>query len=204
MEDFNQKLEKKVDWIVKRVALYMPNLNIEYIKEEVFKAYNYAKEAHQWQFRLSWEPYIMHPVEATIILLDLKPDIFTIQSCLMHDVIEDTPKTKEDIEAEFGSEVAFLCEWLSKLSKVRYKWEQRDIWSLRKMFIAMAEDLRVIFVKLSDRLHNMKTLKFHPKPEKREKIAIETLNIYAPIADRLGLFAIKNSLEEECFKILEP
>ena len=204
MEDFYQKLEKKVDWIVKRVALYMPNLNIEYIKEEVFKAYNYAKEAHQWQFRLSWEPYIMHPVEATIILLDLKPDIFTIQSCLMHDVIEDTPKTKEDIEAEFGSEVAFLCEWLSKLSKVRYKWEQRDIWSLRKMFIAMAEDLRVIFVKLSDRLHNMKTLKFHPKPEKREKIAIETLNIYAPIADRLGLFAIKNSLEEECFKILEP
>ena len=182
----------------------MPNLNIKYIREEIFKAYEYARDAHEWQYRLSWEPYISHPVEATMILLELKPDIFTIQSCLLHDVIEDTPKTKEDIEKEFWKEVAFLCEWLSKLSKVRYKWEDRSIWSLRKMFVAMAEDLRVIFVKLSDRLHNMRTLKSHPKPEKRQRIALETLNIYAPIADRLGLFWFKNNLEEECFKILDP
>ncbi|PZM81979.1 (p)ppGpp synthetase [Candidatus Gracilibacteria bacterium] len=198
------KLEAKVESIVEKVSSYMTNLNSQYIREEIFKAYNYAKQAHEGQMRLSGEPYITHPVEATILLLELKPDIFTIQTCLMHDVIEDTPKTKEDIEKEFGTEVAFLCEGLSKLSKIRYKGQERDIGSLRKMFIAMAEDLRVIFVKLSDRLHNMKTLKNHPKPEKRHKIAIETLNIYAPIADRLGLFAFKNSLEEECFKILEP
>ncbi|MBF0913695.1 bifunctional (p)ppGpp synthetase/guanosine-3',5'-bis(diphosphate) 3'-pyrophosphohydrolase [Candidatus Gracilibacteria bacterium] len=182
----------------------MPNLNIKYIREEIFKAYEYARDAHEGQYRLSGEPYISHPVEATMILLELKPDIFTIQSCLLHDVIEDTPKTKEDIEKEFGKEVAFLCEGLSKLSKVRYKGEDRSIGSLRKMFVAMAEDLRVIFVKLSDRLHNMRTLKSHPKPEKRQRIALETLNIYAPIADRLGLFGFKNNLEEECFKILDP
>lgn len=199
-----EKIDKKVEQIVKKVSFYMKNLNIEYIREEIFKAYFYARDAHEWQYRLSWEPYISHPVEATLILLELKPDIFTIQTCLMHDVIEDTPRTKEDIEKEFWKEVAFLCEWLTKLSKVRYEWEQRDVWSLRKMFVAMAEDLRVVFVKLSDRLHNMRTLKSHPKPEKREKIALETLNIYAPIADRLWLFNFKNNLEEECFKILEP
>ena len=204
MEDKYSKIDKRVEVIVKKVSLYMPNLNIKYIREEIFKAYEYARDAHEWQYRLSWEPYISHPVEATMILLELKPDIFTIQSCLLHDVIEDTPKTKEDIEKEFWKEVAFLCEWLSKLSKVRYKWEDRSIWSLRKMFVAMAEDLRVIFVKLSDRLHNMRTLKSHPKPEKRQRIALETLNIYAPIADRLGLFWFKNNLEEECFKILDP
>ena len=204
MEDKYSKIDKRVEAIVKKVSVYMPNLNIKYIREEIFKAYKYARDAHEWQYRLSWEPYISHPVEATMILLELKPDIFTIQSCLLHDVIEDTPKTKEDIEKEFWKEVAFLCEWLSKLSKVRYKWEDRSIWSLRKMFVAMAEDLRVIFVKLSDRLHNMRTLKSHPKPEKRQRIALETLNIYAPIADRLWLFWFKNNLEEECFKILDP
>lgn len=198
------KIDKRVEKIVKKVSSYMTDLNEEYIREEIFKAYIYARDAHEGQFRLSWEPYISHPVEATNILLELKPDIHTIQTCLMHDVIEDTPRTKEDIEKNFWEEVAFLCEWLTKLSKIRYSWEDRSIWSLRKMFIAMAEDLRVVFVKLADRLHNMRTLKSHPKREKREKIALETLNIYAPIADRLGLFNFKSNLEEECFKILEP
>lgn len=199
-----KKIDIKVDNIIQKVSKYMKNLNFEYIETEIKKAYEYAKDSHEWQYRLSWEPYIMHPVEATEILLDLNPDIFTIQTCLLHDVIEDTPKTAEDINEVFWEEVAFLCEWLAKLSKIRYKWQERDVWSLRKMFVAMAEDLRVIFVKLSDRLHNMKTLKFHPKKEKREKIALETLNIYSPIADRLGLYHLKNSLDEECFKILDP
>ena len=96
-----------------------------------------------------------------------------------------------------------MNEW-KKLWKVRFVWEDRDIWSLRKMFIAMADDLRVIFIKLSDRIHNMRTLRYHPKPEKRERIALETLNIYAPIADRLWLYHFKNYLEEESFKMLEP
>lgn len=197
-------IDLKVEKIVSNVAKYMNNLNIEYIRKEIFKAYIYAREAHEWQNRLSWDPYIIHPVEAAEILLSLKPDLFTIQACFLHDVIEDTIKTEKDIKKEFWQEVATLCIWLEKLSKVKYKWEQRDIWSLRKMIIAMADDLRVIFIKLSDRLHNMKTLKHHPKIEKREKIALETLNIYAPIADRLWLYHMKNELDEECFKILEP
>lgn len=201
--EINQKTDKKIEKIIEKASHYMKDLNFEYIKSEIFKAYSYSYDAHDWQLRLSWEPYITHPVWATEILLDLKPDIYTIQACLLHDVIEDTPKTAEDIKQEFWEEVAFLCEWLAKLSKIRYKWEERTVWSLRKMLIAMAEDLRVIFIKLSDRLHNMRTLIHHPKKEKREKIALETLNLFSPIADRLGLHKIKDALNEECFKILD-
>ncbi|MDD2907484.1 MAG: RelA/SpoT family protein [Candidatus Gracilibacteria bacterium] len=204
MDERYIKIDAKVDAIVKKVSLYMRNLNFEYIKSEIFKAYLYSRDAHEGQNRLSGDPYIIHPVEATEILLDLNPDIYTIQACLLHDVIEDTLKTSDDIKKEFGDEVAFLCEGLAKLSKIRYKGEERDVGSLRKMVVAMAEDLRVIFVKLSDRLHNMRTLVHHPRKDKREKIALETLNIFSPIADRLGLYHIKNSLDEECFKILNP
>ena len=199
-----KKIDKKVDFIVLEVSKYMKNLTFDYIKEEIFKAYYYSRDAHEWQFRHSKELYISHPVESLNILLSLKPDIVTIQACLLHDVIEDTLRTKEDIEKFFWEEVAFLCAWMEKLSKVKYKWEERNIWSLRKMFIAMAEDLRVIFIKLADRLHNMRTLIYHPDIEKRKRISLETINIYAPIADRLWLYNIKNSLDEECFKILEP
>ena len=201
--DIYKEIDKKVEKIVKDVFKYMSNLNIEYIRSEIFKAYEYTKIAHEWQKRLSWEPYLIHPVEATELLLKLKPDLFTIQACLLHDVIEDTTKTEDDIKEYFWGEVAFLCAWMEKLSKVKYRWEERNIWSLRKMFIAMAEDLRVVFIKLADRLHNMKTLSYHPTKEKRERIALETLNIYAPIADRLWLYKIKNALDRECFKILE-
>lgn len=198
------KIDKKVESIIRKVKKYMTGYTPNHIHEQIWNAYIYARDAHEWQMRKSWDPYIIHPVEATDILLSLQPDLHTIQACLLHDVIEDTPRTRQDIEDEFWDEVAFLCEWLAKLSNVRYKWKEREIGSLRKMFIAMAEDLRVIFVKLSDRLHNMQTLKYHPKPEKREKIALETLNIFSPIADRLGLYNLKNSLDEECFKILHP
>lgn len=203
MYDYS-KLEKKIQTISKKMASYTPFLSREFIEKELMKAYDYAKNAHEWQIRLSWDPYIIHPVEAAVILLDLKPDIHTLQACLLHDVIEDTPITFEQIKEEFWDEVAHLCVGMEKLSKVRYQWEERNVASLRKMFVAMAEDLRVIFIKLSDRLHNMRTLKHHPKKHKRERIAFETLNIYAPIADRLGLFNLKNALEEECFKILDP
>jgi len=198
------EIDKKVDEIIKIASWYLVNEDLNIIESKIKKAYHCARNSHEGQFRLSGDPYIIHPVEATELLLSLNPDIHTIQSCLLHDVIEDTPKTAEDIEKEFWSDVKFLCEWMEKLWKVRYTWEDRALGSLRKMFIAMAEDLRVVFIKLADRMHNMKTLKFHPKADKRERIALETLNIYAPIADRLGLYNIKNSLEEECFKILEP
>lgn len=203
MYDYS-KIDKRVNTLIKKVSTYMPSFDKSYVEDEINKAYLYARDAHEGQIRLSWAPYIIHPIEASHILLSLKPDIYTIQACLLHDVIEDTPKTEEDIKEAFWWEVAFLCAWMEKLSKIKYRWEDRNIWSLRKMFIAMAEDLRVVFIKLSDRLHNMRTLKFHPKPEKRKRIAEETLNIYAPIADRLWLYALKNDLEEECFKILDP
>jgi GTP diphosphokinase / guanosine-3',5'-bis(diphosphate) 3'-diphosphatase len=203
MYDFT-KTEKKIHTIAKGIAKYTTFLSVEFIEKEIIKAFEYGKKAHDGQIRLSGEPYITHPVEAALILLDLKPDIYTVQACILHDVIEDTSVTREDIQKEFWEEVAELCSGMEKLSKVRYQWEERNIASLRKMFIAMAEDIRVIFIKLADRLHNMRTLKYHPKKHKRERIAFETLNIYAPIADRLGLFNIKNALEEECFKILDP
>ncbi len=174
------------------------------IHERIWDTYIFARDAHHGQMRKSGEPYISHPLLACKLLLHLKPDIVTIQSCILHDVIEDTTKTKNDIEKEFGSEVALICEWLSKLSAIRYSGEERSIESLRKMFVAMVEDLRVIIVKLADRLHNMMTLDHHPDPKKRNRIALETLNIYAPIADRLGIFHMKEMLETECFRILNP
>ena len=196
-------VDKKVEKIINIVIWYITNLDKNFIREEILKAYLYSRDAHEGQFRKSGQYYIIHPVESTIILLNLKPDIFTIQACLLHDVIEDTPKTAQDIKDNFWKEVAFLCEWMEKISKVKYRWEERNIWSLRKMFVAMAEDLRVIFIKLSDRLHNMRTLKFHPNIEKRNRIALETINIYAPIAERLWLYNIKNDLDEECLKIMK-
>ncbi len=190
--------------IIDEVSEYMKNVPKDVISEEIQKAYIYARNAHEGQFRKSGDPYILHPVEATRELLILRPDIVTIQSCLLHDVPEDTPKTVEDIRVEFGDEVAYITAGMEKLSHLRYRGEERTIGSLRKMFIAMSEDVRVIFVKLADRLHNMKTLEFHPSAEKRERIALETLNVYAPIADRLGIFDFKEALETECFKILRP
>lgn len=122
----------------------------------------------------------------------------------MHDVPEDTPVTKEEIEVIFGPAVAHIVSGMEKLSKVRYRGEDRTIGSMRKMFIAMSEDLRLILVKFADRIHNMQTLQFHPSKEKRDRIALETLNIYVPIADRLGIFDFKELLETECFRILYP
>lgn len=191
-----------VDEIISTVQWYMQTeQNIEKIIRDT---YLFAREAHHGQLRKSGEPYITHPLEAVKLLLSLKPDLVSIQACILHDVIEDTPKRKIDIEKIFGEDVAVICEGLSKLSAIKYRGEERTIESLRKMFIAMVDDLRVIIVKLADRLHNMKTLEYHPEKSKRDRIALETLNIYAPIADRLGIFDFKEALETECFKILYP
>ena len=202
--EYINEIDTQVDEIISRCQAYMEELEDDEIREHILQAYEFWKEAHKKDTRLSGEPYISHPVAATKILLSLTPDISTIQACFLHDVIEDTVYTYEDIEEAFWKDVADLCNGMSKLEKVKYRWEDRALWSLRKMFIAMADDLRVIFIKLSDRQHNMETLHNHPKPEKRERIALETLNIYAPIAGRLGLYSMKSSLEEECFRILHP
>lgn len=190
--------------LIDLISEYMTSVPRETIQKTIWDTYIFAREAHHGQMRKSGDPYIIHPLLASKLLLHLKPDLVTVQSCILHDVIEDTEKTKADIAEAFGDEVALICEWLSKLSAIKYRGEERSIESLRKMFIAMVEDLRVIIVKLADRLHNMQTLDFHPNPAKRERIALETLNIYAPIADRLGIFHMKEMLETECFRILHP
>lgn len=198
------KIDLIVDEIINTVSMYMKNVSSEIVKIAITKAYIFAKDAHHWQLRKSGDPYLIHPVEATRELLILKPDLVTIQACLLHDVPEDTTRTVEDIEDVFGAEVAHITAWMEKLSKLKYRWEERIVGSLRKMFIAISEDVRVVFVKLADRIHNMRTLEFHPDPAKRERIALETLNIYAPIADRLGIFDFKEILETLCFKNLHP
>ncbi|MCH8518303.1 RelA/SpoT family protein [Candidatus Gracilibacteria bacterium] len=203
-EEYIQEIDLQVQDIIKRAQAYITSLEQDQISEDIELAYEFAKSAHKGVVRLSGEPYIAHPVAATEILLSLAPDIATIQACFLHDVIEDTDYTFEDIKEAFGEDVAVLCAGMEKLEKVKYRGEDRAIGSLRKMFLAMAEDLRVVFIKLSDRLHNMQTLHHHPNATKRERIAQETLNIYAPIAGRLGLYKFKNDLEEECFKILHP
>jgi len=180
----------------------------QYLGDEVWehieKAYMFAQKAHGKIVRLSGEPYIVHPLKATLFLMEIKPDLASIQACILHDVIEDTPITYEDIEKKFNKEVADLCEWLVKVSKIKYQGEERQIETIKKTFLAMAKDLRVLFIKLADRIHNVQTLHFHPKKEKQQKIAQETMKIYAPIAKKLGLYTYQLYLENGCFKILYP
>ncbi len=189
-----------LDDIKERAGAYLSKEQLDVIQH----TYEYARDAHVGQMRLSWEPYIVHPLKSTEFLMHMKPDVATIQTCILHDVIEDTPITYDEIKKEFWEEVAKLCEWLVKVSKVKYRGEKRQIETLKKTFLAMAEDLRVIFVKLVDRIHNIQTLHFHPKEEKRNRIAEETLKIYVPIAKRLGLYHYQLYLENGCFSILEP
>ena len=190
--------------IIHEVSLYMSNVRPEVIQDAIFYAYYFARRAHEGVLRRSGEPYIIHPVGALEELLRIHPDLTTIQATLLHDVPEDTDIGIDTIEKEFGKAVAYIVSGMEKLSKIKYRGEERNVGSLRKMFIAMSEDVRVILVKLADRIHNMKTLHHHPDPKKRERIALETLTIYAPIADRLGIFEFKEILENESFKYLYP
>lgn len=188
-----------IEHVIDRAREYIPSVNADKIRY----AYEFAKKAHEGQQRFSGEPYIIHPLNVAAILLDYHPDEDSIVTALLHDVAEDTQYTLEDIEKEFGPTVSRLCWGLVKLSKVRSKLNDPQIENLRKLFLAMAEDIRVVMLKLCDRLHNMKTL-HHVLPHKQERIAQETMNVYAPIAARLGIYRLKTELEDLCFKHLYP
>lgn len=171
---------------------------------QVLKAFELADKAHEGQLRASGEPYIMHPLAVAEILAHLQIDHITLMAALMHDVVEDTSYSKEDLENMFGSEVAFLVDGVTKLNQFQYETkEDRQMENYRKMILAMAKDVRVVVIKLGDRLHNMRTLK-HMRSDKQKRIAKETLEIFAPLAHRLGIFNVKWELEDLSFRYLEP
>jgi guanosine-3',5'-bis(diphosphate) 3'-pyrophosphohydrolase len=170
----------------------------------VEKAYVYSAKVHQGQIRLSGEPYLSHPLEVAHILTQMKMDLISVAAGLLHDTIEDTGAELSELERLFGKETANIVDGVTKISKIHFSTRQeQQAENMRKMILAMANDIRVIIVKLADRLHNMQTLGFHPQ-EKQEKIARETLDIYAPLAGRLGIYWLKSTLEDLCLYYLEP
>lgn len=194
----------------------MPTVRLEDIVDKLHKphseedvdlvrrAYIFSAKAHQGQTRMSGEAYLNHPLEVASILADLKLDAATVAAGILHDTLEDTPTTREELAALFGEEVAMLVDGMTKLSRMELKSrEEREAENFRKMMVAMANDIRVILIKLADRLHNMRTLKFLP-PEKQRQVAQETLDIYAPLANRLGISKIKTELEDLSFMYLNP
>lgn len=188
-----------IEQVIEQVIKTQPSVNTEVIR----RAYAFAAAAHGEQKRKTGELYIQHPLNTAFTLAKIRADESTIIAGLLHDVPEDTETTLEMIEKEFGPEVAHLVEGITKLSKIRYRGIKRYRESLRKMFLAMADDLRVILIKFADRLHNLRTLEALSE-EKRKRIAQETMEIYAPIAGLLGVWSLKWQMEDICFKYLYP
>src|SRR5574340_348800 len=190
----------RLEEILEKASAYNPTADMEIIK----KAYVFSGMVHQGQTRLSGEPYLNHPLEVANILTILKMDTQAIATGLLHDTIEDTHTTLERIEDLFGPEIAQLVDGLTKLSRITFdKKEDHEAENFRKMILAMGKDIRILLIKLADRLHNMRTLGAHD-PAKQKKIAKETLDIYAPLANRLGIGWIKTELEDLAFMYLEP
>ncbi len=167
------------------------------------KAYHFAKKAHEGQKRMSGEPYFIHVVETAKILAKLGMDATTIAAGLMHDVLEDTEITHEEMKKEFGEEIVFLVNGVTKLGTLKYRGHERHVESMRKFFIAMANDIRVVIIKFADRLHNLRTLEY-VKPEKQARIALESIEVHAPLADRLGMGKLKGEIEDAAFPYAFP
>jgi GTP diphosphokinase / guanosine-3',5'-bis(diphosphate) 3'-diphosphatase len=179
--------------------------NPEFDAAAVENAAEFAKTMHEGQKRASGEPYYTHPLEVAGILADMKMDTATILTAILHDTLEDTPATYKELSAKFGKEVADLVNGVSKLTKIESQTvEGKQAENFRKLVLAMSEDIRVLLVKLADRLHNMRTLGAFDKPEKQRRIARETLEIYAPLAERIGMHKLKEELEDLAFSYLNP
>ena len=190
----------RISDIIDRIATYNPEAELDIINQ----AYVYSARVHAGQVRLSGEPYLSHPLEVAGILVDMKLDTVSVVAGLLHDVIEDTHATADEVREIFGAEVEHIVSGVTKLSVLPFENAQaRQAESIRKMLLAMADDIRVILIKLADRLHNMRTLEFHDA-DRQVKIARETLDIFAPIASRLGIYWIKNELEDNSFRYLYP
>src|ERR1700750_2256254 len=186
--------------LVERVRSYNPDTNEDLLN----RAYVYAMKAHGSQTRASGDPYFSHPLEVAAILTDLKLDDATIVAALLHDTIEDTEATRAEIDQIFGSEIGALVEGLTKLKRLELvSREAKQAENLRKLLLAIADDVRVLLIRLADRLHNMRTLKFVP-PTSRRRIAEETLDIYAPLAGRMGMQEMREELEDLSFRMLDP
>lgn len=191
--------DKQLQELIEKIKRYAPNGDLDLIE----KAYYYGKKAHEGQLRKSGEPYFIHPIAVANILCDMELDMQTISAGLLHDVVEDTEFTYEDIKKDFGEEIADLVDGVTKLGQIKYKSkEETQAENLRKMFLAMSKDIRVILIKLADRLHNMRTLKFMP-PEKAKAKATETLEIYGGIASRLGIYKVKWELEDIALRYID-
>src|SRR5216117_2988116 len=190
----------RFETLLEKVRSYSPEADLELLR----RAYVFSALEHKGQVRHSGEPYLVHPLEVASILAEMRLDPVAIAAGLLHDVVEDTLTTIEKIQEHFGPEVAHVVEGVTKISAIPFSSsEERQAENFRKMLLAMVDDIRVILVKLADRLHNMRTLNHLPE-ERRVKIAQETRDIYAPIANRLGMSKIKNELEELSFRYLEP
>ena len=200
IEDY-QDPKELYDKLIRRVRKYHPSDDISMIE----KAFEIAYHDHEGQCRKSGEPYIIHPLWVGIILADLELDKETIIAGILHDVVEDTVMTEEEITETFGKEVALLVDGVTKLGQLSYSSDKLEVQAenLRKMFLAMAKDIRVILIKLADRLHNMRTLQFM-RPEKQVEKAKETLDIYAPLAQRLGISKLKTELDDLALKYTKP
>ena len=172
-------------------------------EELIIKAYNFAEKAHEGQKRMSGEPYFVHPFETAKILAKLGMDTQTIAAGLLHDTLEDAKTTEEELKKEFGENILFLVKGVTKLGKLKYHGHERHVESLRKFFIAMANDLRVVIIKFADRLHNLRTLQFI-REDKRHRIALESIEVYAPLANRLGMGKLKGELEDAAFPYVYP